>query len=37
MIVVTESQLVPTEHGVLPKGDGWFVLDARDYEQCDYE
>jgi hypothetical protein len=28
--VVPESQLVPTEHGLVPKGDGWFVLNARE-------
>jgi uncharacterized cupin superfamily protein len=28
--VVAESQLVPTERGVVPKGDGWFVLNARE-------
>jgi uncharacterized cupin superfamily protein len=28
--MVRESQLEPTEHGVVPKGDGWFVLNARD-------
>jgi uncharacterized cupin superfamily protein len=28
--VVPESELVPTEHGLVPKGDGWFVLNARD-------
>jgi uncharacterized cupin superfamily protein len=27
--VVTESRLVSTEHGLVPKGDGWFVLNAR--------
>jgi glyoxylase-like metal-dependent hydrolase (beta-lactamase superfamily II) len=25
-----ESQLVSTEHGLVPKGQGWFVLNARD-------
>ena len=28
--VVPESQLVPTERGLVPKGDGWFVLNARE-------
>jgi uncharacterized cupin superfamily protein len=28
--VVPESQLVPTKHGLVPKGDGWFVLNARE-------
>ena len=28
--VVRESELVQTEHGLVPKGDGWFVLDARE-------
>jgi uncharacterized cupin superfamily protein len=28
--VVSESQLVPTEHGLVPKGQGWFVLNARE-------
>jgi uncharacterized cupin superfamily protein len=28
--VVSEAELVPTERGVVPKGDGWFVLDARE-------
>jgi uncharacterized cupin superfamily protein len=28
--VVPESELVPTENGLVPKGDGWFVLNARD-------
>ena len=25
-----EAELVPTERGLVPKGDGWFVLNARD-------
>ena len=25
-----ESQLEPTQHGLVPKGDGWFVLNARE-------
>jgi len=28
--VVTEAQLVPTELGLVPKGQGWFVLNARE-------
>jgi uncharacterized cupin superfamily protein len=28
--VVPEAPLEQTEHGVLPKGEGWFVLNARD-------
>ncbi|MDX6486972.1 MAG: hypothetical protein QOF43_2125 [Gaiellaceae bacterium] len=28
--MVPESQLEFTEHGVVPNGDGWFVLNARD-------
>jgi uncharacterized cupin superfamily protein len=28
--VVFESELVRTEHGLVPKGQGWFVLDARE-------
>jgi uncharacterized cupin superfamily protein len=27
--VVPEAELVETEHGLVPKGDGWFVLNAR--------
>jgi uncharacterized cupin superfamily protein len=27
--VTAEAELVPTERGLVPKGDGWFVLDAR--------
>jgi uncharacterized cupin superfamily protein len=27
---VPESRLEPTEHGLVPIGDGWFVLNARD-------
>jgi len=30
VLMVSESQLVPTEHGLVPKGDGWFVLNARE-------
>src|SRR5206468_7023220 len=28
--MVPESRLEPTEHGVVPEGDGWFVLNARE-------
>ena len=28
--VVPESPLEPTEHGLVPAGEGWFVLNARD-------
>ena len=28
--MVSEAPLQPTEHGLTPKGDGWFVLNARD-------
>jgi uncharacterized cupin superfamily protein len=28
--MVDESKLEPTEHGLIPVGDGWFVLNARD-------
>jgi uncharacterized cupin superfamily protein len=28
--VVDEARLEPTEHGLRPRGDGWFVLNARD-------
>ena len=28
--MVPESRLAPTEHGLVPKGEGWFVLNARD-------
>lgn len=28
--MVLEAQLESTEHGLRPKGDGWFVLNARD-------
>ena len=28
--MVPESRLEPTEHGLVPNGDGWFVLNARD-------
>lgn len=25
-----EPRLEPTQHGLVPKGDGWFVLNARE-------
>ena len=28
--MVPESRLEPTEHGLVPKGEGWFVLNARE-------
>jgi uncharacterized cupin superfamily protein len=28
--MVPEAQLEPTEHGLVPKGEGWFVLNARE-------
>jgi hypothetical protein len=28
--VVPESRLAPTERGLVPEGDGWFVLNARE-------
>src|SRR6267142_527879 len=30
--VVPESKLEKTEHGLVPKGEGWFVLNMRDAE-----
>ena len=29
-MVVPESRLEPTEHGLVPQGEGWFVLNARE-------
>jgi uncharacterized cupin superfamily protein len=29
-LVIPEAQLATTEHGLVPRGDGWFVLNARD-------
>jgi uncharacterized cupin superfamily protein len=29
-MMVAESRLESTEHGLVPKGDGWFVLNARE-------
>src|SRR5205814_859845 len=28
--MVPEARLEPTEHGLVPRGDGWFVLNARE-------
>ena len=28
--MVPEAQLEETEHGLVPKGEGWFVVNARD-------
>ena len=28
--MVTEAEIVETEHGLVPKGEGWFVLNARE-------
>jgi uncharacterized cupin superfamily protein len=36
-LVVPESQLVSTEYGLVPKGQGWFVLNARDAQWWDRE
>ena len=33
--MVQESELVSTEHGLVPKGDGWFVLNARETQWWD--
>jgi uncharacterized cupin superfamily protein len=33
--VVTESPLLTTEHGLVPKGEGWFVLNAREAQWRD--
>jgi uncharacterized cupin superfamily protein len=30
MLVIPEAELVPTEHGLVPKGQGWFVVNARE-------
>ena len=31
-VVVPESKLEKTEHGLVPQGEGWFVLNLRDAE-----
>ena len=28
--MVPESPLKPTEHGLVPESDGWFILNARE-------
>ncbi len=33
--VVPEARLSPTEHGLVPDGEGWFVLNARDAKWLD--
>ena len=33
--MVAESELVETEHGLVPKGQGWFILNARDAQWWD--
>jgi uncharacterized cupin superfamily protein len=35
--VTTEAELVRTEHGLVPKGQGWFVLNARDAQWWERE
>jgi len=35
--VTTEAELVRTEHGLVPKGQGWFVLSARDTQWWERE
>ena len=30
--MVDEARLEPTEHGLVPKGEGWFVLDSEGRE-----
>jgi uncharacterized cupin superfamily protein len=35
--VVAESELVSTERGLVPKGEGWFVLNARDAQWWERE
>jgi uncharacterized cupin superfamily protein len=32
--MVSEAKLEKTEHGLVPQGDGWFVLGLRDAEWC---
>jgi hypothetical protein len=32
-----EAPLEPTEHGLVPTGDGWFVLNARETQWWDRE
>ena len=33
--MVSEAELVPTERGLVPKGQGWFVLNARETQWWD--
>jgi len=35
--VTTEAELVRTEHGLVPKEQGWFVLNARDTQWWERE
>jgi hypothetical protein len=35
--MVPEAPLEPTEHGLVPAGDGWFVLNARETRWWDRE
>ncbi len=35
--MVTESELVPTEHGLVPKGQGWFIVNARESQWWERE
>ncbi len=35
--MVPESRLEPTEHGLVPEGDGWFILNAREARWYDGE
>ncbi len=35
--MVPESQLVSTEHGLVPKGQGWFVVNARETQWWERE
>jgi uncharacterized cupin superfamily protein len=34
-VTVPEAELVPTENGLVPKGQGWFVLNAREAQWWD--
>jgi uncharacterized cupin superfamily protein len=34
-MMAPEAELVRTEHGLVPKGEGWFVLNARDAQWWD--
>jgi hypothetical protein len=31
-VMVAESKLEKTEHGLVPRGEGWYVLNMRDAE-----